>query len=171
MDREVTLTSQGRIEELYLRHGPDALRLAFLLTGNIAMAEDIAQEAFARVIGRLRHIREPAAFGVYLRVAVTNLSRNHFRTMSRERRFVQRFGPLARQESVEPDVTGHGAVIQALMALPERQRTAVVLRFYEDLTDEQTAQVLRCRTGTVRSLISRGIASLRSTLKGELDAD
>jgi len=171
MEREMTRSGQTRLEELYLRHAPDGLRLAFLLTGNMAVAEDLVQEAFARLIGRLRHIREPAAFGAYLRVTITNLSRNHFRTTARERRFVQRVGPLARQESIEPDVAGHEAVIKALMTLPERQRTAVVLRFYEDLTEEQAARILRCRTGTFRSLVSRGMASLRSTLKGQLDAD
>ena len=171
MDRQMTRSSESRIEELYLRHAPDALRLAFLLTGSMAVAEELVQEAFARVIGRLGHLREPGAFGAYLRVAVTNLSRNHFRTASRERRFVERVGPLVREEASEPDVSGRDAILRALRGLPERQRTAVVLRFYEDLTDEQTAEILRCRTGTVRSLVSRGMATLRTTLKGELNAD
>ena len=171
MDREMKRPGGGRIEELYLRHAPYALRLAFLLTGNMSVAEELVQEAFARVIGRLGHLRDPAAFGAYLRVAVTNLSRNHFRTVSRERRFLQRIGPLVREESSEPDVGGRAAVLHALKDLAERQRTALVLRFYEDLTDEQTAEILRCRTGTVRSLVSRGMATLRATLKGEWDAD
>jgi RNA polymerase sigma-70 factor (sigma-E family) len=171
MQRARSRSGYGRLEELYSQHTPDALRLAYLLTGNMAVAEELVQEAFARVIGRLGNLREPAAFGSYLRVAVTNLSKNHFRTVARERKFVQRVGPLAHQQTVEPDISGREAIVQALMALPERQRTAVVLRFYEDLTDAETGEILRCRTGTVRSLVSRGMASLRETLKGELDAD
>ncbi|HXJ63252.1 MAG TPA: sigma factor, partial [Actinomycetota bacterium] len=63
MDREMKRPGGGRIEELYLRHAPYALRLAFLLTGNMSVAEELVQEAFARVIGRLGHLRDPAAFG------------------------------------------------------------------------------------------------------------
>jgi RNA polymerase sigma factor (sigma-70 family) len=55
---------------------------------------------------------------------------------------------------------------EALLRLPERQRAAIVLRFYEDLSDVQTAEVLRCAPGTVRSLVSRGMKTLRTELEG-----
>jgi RNA polymerase sigma factor (sigma-70 family) len=55
---------------------------------------------------------------------------------------------------------------EALLRLPERQRGAIVLRFYEDLSDVQTAEVLRCSPGTVRSLVSRGMKTLRSEFEG-----
>jgi RNA polymerase sigma factor (sigma-70 family) len=58
---------------------------------------------------------------------------------------------------------------RALLGLPPRQRAAIVLRFYEDLSEGDTASLLRCRPGTVRSLVSRGMAALRSDLEGDLD--
>jgi RNA polymerase sigma factor (sigma-70 family) len=58
---------------------------------------------------------------------------------------------------------------RALLSLPERQRAAIVLRFYEDLTEQETADTLRCRPGTVRSLVSRGMAALRTDLREDDD--
>jgi RNA polymerase sigma factor (sigma-70 family) len=155
----------SRLAELYERNVPDAVRLAYLLTGDREVAQDLAHEAFTRAIGRLAHLRDAEAFGAYLRRAVVNLSRNHFRGRSRERAFVQR---TRRREDATPSaertVVDRDALKAALLALPERQRAAIVLRFYLDLTDEQTADVLRCRRGTVRSLVSRGMQTLRATM-------
>ena len=75
---------------MYLTHGSAALRLAFLLTGNRALAEDIAQDAFARMAGRLAHLRDPAAFGAYLRQTVVNLVRMHWRRERLERALLRR---------------------------------------------------------------------------------
>ena len=82
----------GRLGELYRRHAPDAARLAFLLTGNRALAEDLVQEAFVRMFGRYRDLRNPDAFAAYLRKTVVNLSRSHFRRLRVERTYVQREG-------------------------------------------------------------------------------
>lgn len=60
---------------------------------------------------------------------------------------------------------------RALLGLPERQRAAIVLRFYEDLPERDAADLLRCRPGTLRSLVSRGMAALRNELGGDDDAD
>ena len=64
---------------LYERHADDAVGLAYLLTGDRALAEDLMQEAFVRIAARFRHIRDPAAFGTYLRRTVINLANSHFR--------------------------------------------------------------------------------------------
>lgn len=159
----------GRIADLYLRHAPSGLRLAYLLTGDRMLAEDLVQESFARLIGRLRHLRDPDAFDAYLRRTIVNLSRSHFRHRAVERAFVEREGPRIPRESPEPDVATHEAMRRALLSLPERQRAAIVLRFYEDLSEQQTADVLRCRPGTVRSLVSRGMAALRTDVRGDDD--
>jgi RNA polymerase sigma factor (sigma-70 family) len=158
----------ARLAELYERHVPDAIRLGFLLTGDREVARDLAHEAFERAVGRIAHLRQPDAFGPYLRRAVVNLSRNHFRGRSRERAFVERSEPAAPAPSVERAVTDRLALRQALLALPERQRAAIVLRFYLDLPEHQAADALRCRPGTVRSLLSRGMQSLRASM-GVLD--
>lgn len=159
----------GRIAELYLRHAPAGLRLAYLLTGDRTLSEDLVQEAFARLIGRLRHLRDPNAFDAYLRRTIVNLSRSHLRHRAVERAFLELDAPRAPRESRDADVATYETMRRALLALPERQRAAIVLRFYEDLTEQQAADVLRCRPGTVRSLVSRGMAALRSDLRGDDD--
>ena len=155
----------GSLGDLYLRHAPEGIRLAFLLTGDRALAEDLVQEAFARLVGRLRHLRDTGAFGAYLRRTIVNLSTSHFRRRQVERAYLERVGDIPAAETnanEELDETMH----EALLRLPERQRAAIVLRFYEDLSDVQTAEVLRCSPGTVRSLVSRGMTTLRSELEG-----
>ena len=76
---------RSRLGELYTRHAPDGIRLAYLLTGDQHLAEDLVQEAFARMVGRLIHLRRADAFGSYLRTAIVNLSRSHFRRRKVER--------------------------------------------------------------------------------------
>jgi RNA polymerase sigma-70 factor (sigma-E family) len=154
------------LEALYARHAPDAVRLATLLTRDSALAQDLVHDAFARLGGRLVHLRRPEAFDAYLRRTVVNMARMHFR-----RRLVERAW-LARQSTVEhfladesPGVEDRDALRRALHRLPERQRAALVLRFYEDLTHEQIATTLRCRPGTAASLVSRGLARLRQDLE------
>jgi RNA polymerase sigma-70 factor (sigma-E family) len=155
----------GSLGDLYLRHAPEGIRLAFLLTGDRALSEDLVQEAFARLVGRLRHLRDPGVFGAYLRRTIVNLSTSHFRRRRVERAYLARSATAPEAETnlnEELDATMH----EALLRLPERQRAAIVLRFYEDLSDVQTAEVLRCSPGTVRSLVSRGMKTLRSELEG-----
>jgi RNA polymerase sigma factor (sigma-70 family) len=156
----------SRLAELYERNVPDAVRLAYLLTGDREVAQDLAHEAFERAIGRLAHLRQADAFGPYLRRAVVNLSKNHFRGRSRERAFVQRGVAAGVETAPSPErrVVDRDALREALLSLPERQRAAIVLRFYLDLSDQQAADVLRCRPGTVRSLVSRGVQTLRTTI-------
>lgn len=154
---------RAALGELYVRHAPEGIRLAYLLTGDRALAEDLVQEAFARFVGRLHYLRKPEAFGAYLRTTLVNLSHSHFRHAKVERTYLER---LARtpQRAGSPNEDLDEAMHETLLRLPERQRAAIVLRFYEDLTDAQAAEIMRCRPGTVRSLVSRGMSTLRSEL-------
>lgn len=154
----------GVLAELYTRHADEALRLAFLLTGNRATAEDLVHDAFVRLAGRLLHVRDPGGFHAYLRTTVVNLARSHFRRRHVERRHAERQPPLRPEE--QPDVGGREEMRLALLALPVRQRTAIVLRYYEDLSEVQTAELMRIRPAAVKSLVSRGMSTLR-TLIGE----
>jgi RNA polymerase sigma-70 factor (sigma-E family) len=156
---------RGVLSDLYVAYAPDGIRLAFLLTGDQALAEDLVQDAFVRLVGRLRHLREPAAFWTYLRRTIVNLATSHFRHGRVERAYLERVA--AAPSSVanvndDLDETMH----RILLGLPQRQRAAIVLRFYEDLSDAQTAAVLGCSPGTVRSLTSRGMQTLREELEG-----
>jgi RNA polymerase sigma-70 factor (sigma-E family) len=159
---------RSRIGELYLRHADAAARLAYLLTGDRALAEDITQDAFVRLAGRLVHIRDPEAFQAYLRRTVVNLSHSYFRHKRVERSYLER----ARNAPL-PVAAGPGEAVgereelwAALGRLSERQRAAIVLRFYEDLSEGQVAEILGCRPGTVKSLVSRGLEAMRDEIGG-----
>src|SRR5438045_7060440 len=88
--RRLEETETGRLGELYLRHADSAVRLAYLLTGDHALAEDLVQDAFVRLAGRLVHLRDPGAFEAYLRRTVVNLSHSHFRRRKVERVYLER---------------------------------------------------------------------------------
>jgi RNA polymerase sigma-70 factor (sigma-E family) len=162
MDRDADGVEDS-LGELYVRFAPGGLRLAYLMTGDRATAEDLVQEAFVRFVGRLHSVNDLRAFDAYLRRTVINLSKNHFRRRAIERSDLARQvgeGQLVREER---DVTEYEAMRQALLVLPIRQRAAIVLRYYEDLPEAQIAEVLRCRPATVRSLVSRGLETLRQS--------
>ena len=161
VDREAGLRS--RLAEAYVRSAPGGVRLAYLLTGDRTVAEDLVQEAFVRFVGRLRFLRDPDAFEPYLRRTIANLSKNHFRRRAIERAYLEREGPRAEDVTTDPDVATYDSLRSALLGLPLRQRTAIVLRYFEDLPDATIAELLRCRPATVRSLVARGLETLRAT--------
>jgi len=152
-----------RLEELYVRFVPGGIRLAYLMTGDRTIAEDLVQEAFVRFVGRLHSLRDPNAFEAYLRRTVVNLSKNHFRRRAVERSDLERQAGLRLPVQEERDISEFEAMRRALLGLPAKQRAAIVLRYYEDLPESQIADLLRCRPATVRSLVSRGLAALRQS--------
>jgi RNA polymerase sigma-70 factor (sigma-E family) len=160
----------GRLGELYLRHAHDAVRLAYLLTGDRALAEDLVQDAFVRLAGRLVHLRDAGAFDAYLQRTVVNLSRSYFRRRKVERAYVERtgraIGPAATPGS-DRSPEDRDLLWRAVGRLSQRQRAAIVLRFYEDLSEQRVAELLNCRPGTVKSLVSRGLETLRDEIGGE----
>jgi RNA polymerase sigma-70 factor (sigma-E family) len=154
-------TNGALLEELYADHALKAVRLARRITGDRVLAEDLVQEAFVRLATRFPELRDPGAFGGYLKTTVTNLARSHFRRAKVERAYLQRHsrGPVT-ESSPESDLE----LLDAIMRLPSRQRAAITLRYYEDLPVAQVAEVLGCPAGTVKSLVSRGIGRLRREL-------
>jgi RNA polymerase sigma-70 factor (sigma-E family) len=158
--------STARMAQLYAEHAPRAGRLAYLLTADRELAQDLAQEAFARLIIRFPMVRRADAVDAYLRRTVINLARKHWRRLGRERAYVRREGPvLLRRTIEEPDLSERDALWRGLDRLPYRQRAALVLRFFEDLSERQTAEALGCAVGTVKSLVSRGLNSLREEMR------
>ncbi|MCW2796000.1 SigE family RNA polymerase sigma factor [Nocardioides sp.] len=143
--------------------GPALLRLAYTLTGNRADAEDVVQEALARALPRWERISGVGDPDAYVRRMVVNGHTSWWRK-------------FRRRESPVPEVVPAGEVSQpdsgmapddrqriwlACQALPEIQRTAVVLRFYEQLEYGEIAALTGVREGSVRSRVSRGLAALR----------
>jgi RNA polymerase sigma-70 factor (sigma-E family) len=166
-ERERAVGRRRSLSTLYEEHIGRAISLARLLTGDGAVGEDLAHEAFIRTAGRFAHLRQPDAFGAYLRTTVVNLSRARFRRQRLEREWLRRQDraePLARSP-FDPD--DRATVWAAIEALPWRQRATVVLRYYEDLSHPDIARLLRCSVGAVESLLSRAMATLRSTMTEE----
>ena len=153
---------------LYATHARRARALAYLLTGDQALSEDLVQDCFLRLCSRVRpvaHDQLPA----YLRVMVVNACRSHFRRLAvRRRRAAAEADVLGSDRDVSPDGTSavpeRERLRRALMELPIRQRTAVVLRHWLELTEQETAAQMGCSVGTVKSLASHGRAALRTRL-------
>jgi RNA polymerase sigma factor (sigma-70 family) len=137
-----------------------------VLTGVREVAEDLVQEAFLRAFGQLDTLREQAAFPGYLRQTVLNQARAHFRRRRIERLSVRRHALLAGSPpGVPPDVEQRDSLWRALQRLPYRQRAALVLRYYEDLSESEAAQVLGTSVSAVKALVSRGTRALRAELE------
>ena len=142
------------LEDLYrLRYDP-MVRLAALLLGSDACAEEVVQDCFVRLGRRWDRVQQPVA---YLRAAVVNACRSEHRRSRVERRYRP-----AHEESAQ---LGADEVWDALAGLAYRQRAALILRFYDDLPDEDIASALGCRPATVRSLVHRGLNQLREVLE------
>ena len=157
-----------RLSELYRWHADDAVRLAYLITGDRGLAEDLVQDAFVRLAGRIIHVRGPGeSFEPYLRRTVVNLANSHFRRRKIERRYQEREASMLTPARQDPDIPSTQAARAALLQLPSRQRTALVLRFYVDLSVAQTAEVMGCRGGTVKALVSQGLDKLRTLMAGD----
>jgi RNA polymerase sigma-70 factor (sigma-E family) len=163
----VSLGRGSKLEELYALHATSAGRLAYLLTGDKHLAEDLVQEAFIKVAGRFGHLRDQDSFGPYLKQTLVNLARGHWRRAGVERAYLK--GAEGRTETAAnlPDLDTRSTLMRALSTLPARQRTAVVLRHYEDLSERQTAELMECSIGNVKSLTSKGLGQLRARLAEE----
>ena len=156
---------ESKLADLYAGHVVETRRLAYLLTGSREAADDLTQDAFIKAFGRLAHLRDPNSFRPYLRRTVVNLAKMQFRRRSIEQRHLERHAaeaPVSGGVEREDDT-----LREDLMQLPYRQRAAIVLRFYVDLPDQEIGDILGCADGTVRSLISRGLGSLREGARGD----
>lgn len=140
-------------EVLFLRERSGLVRLAHVITGSNLVAEDIVHDAYFRWIDR----PDLANPGGYLRTIVVNLARDAIRRRSvAERVRLDPPVPLG-----EPELDETWAIVRRL---PPRYRTALALRFYEDLSEREIAEMMGVRAGTVKSLIHRGLARLRKEL-------
>lgn len=136
---------------------------AYVLTGSWYEAEELAQEAMVRTLRAWSRIRERDNPAVYARTVLVNRRR----TLFRKGRLADRHGAVIERRPGSPhdDVERRADVWAALLELPQRQRAAVVLRYYEDLSEAQTAAALGVAIGTVKSLVHKGLAQLRMNLE------
>jgi RNA polymerase sigma-70 factor (sigma-E family) len=143
------------LAQLYRREYAPMVRLAHLITGSNEVAEDVVQDSFVRLHRNWDRTDTP---GPYLRVIVVNRCHSWQRrqVMERERR------PRPRTEVVDAEAR---ELLDALARLKPRQRAALILRFYVDMSEADTAQALGCRPGTVKSLVHRGLHQLEGTIE------
>ena len=150
---------------LYLAHFPSLVRLAAVLLDDVAACEDVAQEAYVRVAQARRRLRDPDAALAYLRTTVVNLSRSALR----RRMVAGKYGFQLSRPDAEGDstvsVVERDAMLAAIRKLPRRPREAVALRYYSDLSEAQTAEVMGVRVGSVKAYTSRGLALLAEQLE------
>ena len=143
---------------------PGLVRLAFGLTGDRWLAEDLAQTALASAYASWWRVRKADDPDAYVRRILINASKSRWR---RRRAAEQPGGPPAEVPDPAADpaaaVGERSALLAALSTLPPRQRAVVVLRYWEDLTDAQAAALLGCSASTVRSQAARALAKLRAS--------
>jgi len=155
---------QASFVTVFNDHHRRAVRLAYLLTDDADQAEDIVAEAFAKVYVRWSK-GEVRDIGSYLRRAVVNEANSKLRRRYLERAVAgRRSGDDRGVRTIDEGAADHDQVWRAIQRLPDRQRQAVVLRYYEDLPEAETAEVLGCSVGTVKSQVSRGLARLQELL-------
>jgi RNA polymerase sigma-70 factor (sigma-E family) len=154
-------TSVEGLRRAFEAHYEGLVRMGTLLTGRKDVAEDLVQEAFVRAASRIESL-PPDEIRPYLRAAVVNLWRNRLRRLSTERRHDE-----PPRDVAFPPIEDRDAMWRAISELPRRQRACVVLRYYEDLTEREAAQVMGCSVGTIKSQTSRALARLRKGFDDE----
>jgi RNA polymerase sigma-70 factor (sigma-E family) len=151
----------------------DLVRLAALLLGDSAAAEDVVQEVFARLWAGRGRLAAAGVSAPYLYRAVVNACRSVHRRRKATRRFDATFEALLLSE---PGMSAEDAalaadqdrrVLQALSALPRRQQEALILRYYQRLSEAEIAEVMEISRGTVKSTTARGLAALGRRLRQE----
>lgn len=155
------------VEAAFREHYEALCRWAYLLLGDPGLAEELVMDVFAGLLRNVTGLRDPAAIGGYLRQGVVNRVRSRRSGGWREQQTLLRLRGRRTQVDVADPAGQYGEeqrVLAAVGRLPLRQRIAIVLRYYADLTEPEIAAALGCATGTVKSQLSRA----RSTLARDL---
>lgn len=162
------LEARQHVSALYRTHALTLVKLAVLMTGDQPTAEDVVQDAFLGLYRRWSALRDADKALGYLRSSVINGCRSVQRVRFRRQGInPDPPGPVGSAEAEAMLGEAHRAVLAALRRLPARQREAVVLRYYLDMTEDQAARAMGVSRGTVKSSTSRGLAALARLLKEE----
>jgi RNA polymerase sigma-70 factor (sigma-E family) len=160
-------TADEAVTHLFAVHYRPLVRLATLLLQDQGAAEEIVQDGYVALHGRWFRLRDADKALGYLRISVVNRCRSALR----HRRVVQTHLAASRPPVDAPsaeagalDLLQHDAVIAALRALPTRQREAIVLRYYVELSEAETAELMGISRGAVKSHTFRALAALKQTL-------
>ncbi len=155
---------RAAVTALYREHALGLVRLAYVTTGSRSIAEEVVQEAFCGLYRRWGQLSDTDKAVGYLRSSVLNGCRSAWRRAQR-RPLIAHLPPAESAEAAALTAEDQREVAAALQRLPDRQREALVLRFYLDFTDAQIADAMRISPGTVRSTVHRAITALGIVLK------
>ena len=163
---KLEMTAEEAVTQLYTIHYRSLVRLAALLVRDEPTAEEVVQECFIAMHDGWHRIREEDKALSYLKQAVVNRARS----VLRHRSVIDRNAPKPAPDmpSAEQGAMSRlerSAVIMALRGLPDRQRQALVLRYYADLSEAQIAEMMGISKGAVKSHTARGMSSLRAVLE------
>ena len=158
--------AEHAITALYEAHAIGLIRLAAVMLGNRQAAEDVVQEAFCGLYRRWNQLAEPDRAPFYLRASVLNGCRSELRARLKNSRRVARAvpGSVASAEDLAVIADEHREVLAAMRRLPDRQREALVLRYFADLGEPEIARSMGITEGTVKSTTSRALAALAHLL-------
>jgi RNA polymerase sigma-70 factor (sigma-E family) len=155
------------VTDLFRDHHLELVRLALVMVGDLATAEDVVQDAFERLQRRWHGLREPANSLTYARSSVLNGCRSVHRRAAVARRHVPELVGMTTDSGHEAAAADRYELAAALRSLPRRQREVLVLRYYVDLDVAEIASTLRIAPSAVRSNCSRGLAALARSLRRE----
>jgi len=150
-------------EYVYAR-GPALMRLACLLTGDRLRAEDLVQEVLVSAYTKWHRISAADRPDVYVRRMLVNANISWWRRLTNREVTIDAVPDRRGDGDHEQVVADRDAMWRLVRALPPKQRAVLVLRYYEDLSEQQIADVLGCRPGTVKSQASAALATLRARL-------
>jgi RNA polymerase sigma-70 factor (sigma-E family) len=170
-DASTGWTADEAVTRLFAAHYRPLVRLATLLLDDVGRAEEIVSDAYVAMHAKWRSLDDTDKALAYLRATVVNRSRSALR----HRRIVERHaastGPSQASVTAPSAEAGaltrlqHDVVLAALAELPARQREALVLRYYADLSEAEIAETMGCSRGAVKSHAARGMAALRTRME------
>ncbi|MGI8679871.1 MAG: SigE family RNA polymerase sigma factor [Jatrophihabitans sp.] len=158
------MRSEVGFTEFVREHTSALLRTAYLLTGSALGAEELVQDTLVRLYPKWDRVAEADVPLAYVRRSLSNACINQHRRASRREFAYADVPETMDQYDATVQLADRDEIWAGLAELPQRQRAALVLRFFEDLDDADTADALGCRVGTVRSLVSRGLTALRDRM-------
>jgi RNA polymerase sigma-70 factor (sigma-E family) len=144
-------------------------RAAYLMVGEVSLAQDLVQEALTKTYVAWPRLRDTGNAEAYTRKAITTTAISWFRRKRWSHERSTGSPPDRGTPGHDDSVTQSAWLWDALLELPVRQRAAVVLRYYEDLTEAQTADAMGCAVGTVKSQVSAALTKLRERLGDDPD--
>ena len=166
-------TADDAVALMFAAHYRSLVRLAVLLMHDAAAAEDVTQDAYVALHAHWRRLRDADKALAYLRATVLNRARSALRRRSVVTRYLAAAPPPGTVPSAESgalDLVQHEEVLAVIRQLPVRQREAIVLRYYADLSEAQIADAMGVSRGAVKSHAARGMATLRQRLREGLES-